>query len=405
MSYKKDFPIFTKNTDLVYLDSAATSQKPKVVLDAIMDFYTGYNANVKRGIYPIAEKATEKVEEVRNHVASFINARSSDEIIFVRNTTEAINLVMNTIGDVVVDFAEDNSVATTIMEHHSNFVPWQFLAMRQAVDFEVIDITADGTLDMGDLKQKIKYAKVLAITYISNMLGVVNDLNKIITTVRRITPKITIIVDAAQAAAHTVIDVQELDCDFLAFSGHKMFAGTGVGVLYGKKELLSEMAPFLFGGEMIGNVTVDETTWADLPHKFEAGTPDIGGIVSLGAAISYIEHIGRDTMHTYEQALLASCLSKLSAIEGVTIYGPKVEEKRGSVISFTLAGVHSHDIAQVLGDRNICIRAGHHCTMPLHKRLGIPASARVSFSVYNDEQDIERFIKGLHEAKKIFRQK
>lgn len=402
-SYKKDFPIFTKNKELVYLDSAATTQKPKVVLDAMMDFYTTYNANVKRGIYPIAEKATEKVEEVRRQVASFINAHSSDEIIFVRNTTEAINLVMNTLGDVVVDFAEENTIVTTIMEHHSNFVPWQFLAMRQSVGFEVIDITPEGTLDMEDLKQKIKLAKVLAITYISNMLGVVNDLNKIIRTARKINPHIIIIVDAAQAAAHTVLDVQKLDCDFLAFSGHKMFAGTGIGVLYGKKELLLNMPPFLFGGEMIGNVTIDETTWADVPHKFESGTPDIAGIVSLGAAISYIEQIGRDTIHIYERALLASCLSQLSALEGVTLYGPKDEEQRGSVISFILAGVHPHDIAQVLGDKTICIRAGHHCTMPLHNRLGIPASARVSFSVYNDEQDIERLIKGLHEVKKIFK--
>lgn len=399
-NYKKDFPIF-KKCDLFYLDSAATSQKPRIVLDKVQEYYKTYNANVRRGLYPIAEKATKKVEDVRHQVAQFINAKDPAEIIFVRNTTEAINLVMNTMDD--GRFETYRSITTTIMEHHSNFVPWQFLAQMRYSPFEVIDITNDGYLDEKEIIKKTKNSEILAITHISNVLGVINPIKEIIKKVRQINPQIIILVDGAQAIPHMKVDVQDLDCDFFAFSGHKMMATTGIGVMYGKKKLLSEMSPFLFGGEMIREVTVGKTTFADVPWKFEAGTPDIAGIISLGAAIEYLENIGMDKIQKHEKELIAYGLSQMEKIEGIKIYGPKNIKERSGLISFTMDGVHPHDIAQILGDMNICIRAGHHCAQPLHTRLGIPATARASFYIYNDTNDINRFIDGIKKVKKVFK--
>lgn len=399
--YKQDFPIFTNQKGLVYLDSAATSQKPQIVLDALNQYYNTYNANVKRGIYPIAEQATAKVEEVRQKVAKFINAKHTEEIIFVRNTTEAINLVMNTWGDMAVDYAGEDAIATTIMEHHSNFVPWQFLAHTKSSDFIVLDITDEGHIEFEE--ERLINAKILAITHVSNVLGTINPLKEIIQKAKAINPQIIIVVDAAQSVPHMKVDIQELGCDFLAFSGHKIMAGTGIGVLYGEKDLLSETPPFLFGGEMIREVSIENTTWADLPHKFEAGTPDIAGIVSLGAAIDYLDNIGMDTIRNHEKELITYALEQMGKNDGLVIYGPRNTEQRGGVIAFNLKGIHPHDIAQLLGDKNICIRAGHHCAMPLHKRLGIPASARISFSVYNTKEDIDFFIKELRIVQELLK--
>lgn len=401
--YKSDFPIFKNNPKLVYLDSAATSQKPQVVLDAMVDYYENYNANVKRGIYPLAERATTKVEEVRKKVAKFINAKQSEEIIFVRNATEAINLVANTYGDLAITHNGKDIVTTSVMEHHANFVPWQFLAFAKQAHFYVMDITQDGSLQINE--ERLKHTKILAITHVSNMLGTINPLKTIIKKAKKLNPKIVIVVDAAQSVPHMQVDVQDLGCDFLAFSGHKAMAATGIGVLYGKKKLLEEMPPFLFGGEMIREVQVEQTTWAAIPYKFEAGTPDIAGIVSLGAAIDYMTGIGMQAIRKHEQQLIAYCLSLFSTIEGLVVYGPKESEKRGGVIAFTLDSIHPHDIAQILGDKQICIRAGHHCTMPLHKRLGLAATARASFSLYNDERDVDALIAGLKEVKKVFGKK
>ena len=401
-NYKKAFPIFEKNKDLVYLDSAATSQKPKVVLDAIQEYYETYNANVRRGLYPIAEKATEKVEEVRKKVAKFINAKDSSEIIFTRNTTEAINLVMNTWGEKNVQ--KGDIVLTTIMEHHSNFVPWQQLAKIKGAKFEVVDFGENFKFQISNFKSNtnIQKTKILAITHVSNVLGTVNPIKEIIKEVRKINPHIKVLVDGAQAVPHLKVDVQDLDADFYAFSGHKMMASTGIGVLYGKKNLLEEMSPFLFGGEMIREVTLEKTTFADIPFKFEAGTPDIAGIISLGAAIEYLNTTGIENVQKHENDLLKYCLSELERIKGLKVYGPKSIDKRAGVISFSIDGIHAHDIAQVLGDMNICIRAGHHCAQPLHDRLGIAATARASFYVYNNEDDINKLIEGLEKVKNIF---
>lgn len=406
---KKDFPIFQKNPGLVYLDSAATSQKPQVVLDAINEYYTSYNANIKRGIYPIAEKATAKVEEVRENVAKFINAKSSEEIIFVRNATEAINLVAYSLVSTSASWRikRGDTIAATIMEHHSNFVPWQQIALQKNADFLVLDVNENGVFDLDarikNYESGIKKAKILAITHVSNVLGIINPIKEIVSELRTMNPELVILVDAAQSVPHTKVDVQDLDCDFLVFSGHKMMAGTGTGVLYGKKEMFSKMQPFLYGGEMIREVTVQNTTFGDLPDKFEAGTPDIAGIVSLGAAIAYIKSIGIENVRKYEEILVSYGLSQMERVPGITIYGSKDPKERGGVIAFNLKGIHPHDIAQILGDMGICIRAGHHCAMPLHTRLGIPASARISFYLYNDEQDIDRFIEGLQKVRKLFK--
>ncbi len=393
--YKKDFPIFQKNPKLVYLDSAATSQKPEVVLKAIIEYYETYNANVRRGLYTIAEKATAKVEEVRKQTARFINAKYPEEIIFVRNATEAINLVAYSFGN---NIKNEDSVITTIMEHHSNFVPWQQLAKINGAKFEVINFD-----DNFQLNFNIKNAKMFAITHVSNVLGIINPIKEITRQVRSTNPHIKILVDAAQSVPHMPVDVQDLDCDFLAFSGHKMMAGTGIGVLYGKKELLKQMQPFLYGGEMIREAAVEKTIFADIPYKFEAGTPDVAGIVSLGAAIEYLETVGIENIRNHELGIMNYAFGKLIQTDGITIYGPHGVRNRRGVISFNLDGIHAHDVAQVLGDMDICIRAGHHCTMPLHKRLGITATARASFYIYNDEEDVDKFIEGIKKVKRLFK--
>ena len=401
-SYKKDFPIFSNNKNLIYLDSAATTQKPKVVLDAIQDYYENYNANVRRALYPIAEEATKKVEEVRKKVAKFINARFPEEIIFVKNSTEGINLVMDTWGKANIN--SEDKIATTIMEHHSNFVPWQYLSNLNENRFEIIDINENGELDKTDLIKKTKDIKFLAITHVSNVLGTVNPIKEIIADVKKRNGKKTkVLIDAAQSVTRMPVDVQNLDCDFLVLSGHKLFAGMGVGIVYGKKELLDQMNPFLLGSDMISEVSLKETTFAHTPQKFEAGTPDVEAIISLGTAIDYIEKIGLETIQKHEAELITYCLSLLSKIEGVTIYGPRDSKKRAGVISFNVKGIHPHDVAQIMGEKNICIRAGHHCTMPLHTRLGLFATARISFSIYNTKEDIDKAINGIKEAKRIFK--
>jgi len=398
-NFKKDFPIFTKNKLLVYLDSAATSQKPKVVIESISDFYENYNANVRRGLYKIADKATQKVEEVRAKVAEFINAKDVSEIIFVRNTTEAINLVAYSMSQ---NIKRGDIVLSTIVEHHSNFVPWQQLAKIKKADFEVLDFDRNFQLNLN-----VKNAKLLAITHVSNVLGIVNPLKEIIGEVKKINPGIKILVDAAQSAPHLKIDVQNIGCDFLAFSGHKMMAGTGIGVLYVKKDVLAKLNPFLFGGEMVKEVSLKKTTFDKVPFRFEAGTPDIAGIISLGTAIDFLEKIGMDFVQKHEKELTKYCLGEMKKIKGIKFLNDQYARiqgmERSGIISFNIDGIHPHDVAQVLGDMDICIRAGHHCAMPLHKRLGLNGSARASFYIYNNEEDVDKFIQGLKKVKKIFK--
>lgn len=399
-NYKKDFPIYKNNKNFVYLDSASTSQKPRVVIDAISEFYQTYNANIHRGLYPIAERATHRVEEVRKKIAKFIHAQFSEEIIFTHGTTEAINLIMYSWGKQYV--AGSDVVLTTVMEHHANFVPWQELCKEKGAKFKVVDITDDGMLNIEQVMHLCKDAKIFALSHVSNMLGTVTDVKKIIKKIRQVNKNIIIIVDAAQSVLHLPIDVQDLDCDFLVFSGHKMFAETGVGVLYGKKSLLENMQPFLFGGDMIREVTIEKTTFATIPNKFEAGTVHIAGIISIGAAITYIEKIGMDAIRRHERDLITYCMKHMEMIEGLKIYGSTDISKRSGIISFTIEGAHAHDIAQILAGMGICVRSGHHCAMPLHKRLGISASSRVSFHIYNDRNDIDILIKGVKKIKETF---
>jgi cysteine desulfurase/selenocysteine lyase len=401
MNYKKDFPIFKNNPNLVYLDSAATSQKPQIVIDAVNEFYTSYNSNIHRGIYPLAEKVSAKVEEVRRKIQSFIAAKESSEIIFTRGTTEALNLVMYCWGQKYIK--KGDSIVTTIMDHHANFVPWQQLAHQKNARFEVVTLTDKGEIGEEDLLKKTKSARILALPYISNVLGSTNDIGIIIKKVRKQNPQIKIVIDAAQSISFLTTNVQKLDCDFMAFSGHKMFAETGIGVLYGKKDLLEDMSPFLYGGDMIREVSFDKTSFADLPAKFEGGTLHISGIISLGAAIDYIRSIGIEKIREHEQQLAFNLITQLSQIEGVKILGPSDKSLRSSIVSFTMEGIHPHDIAQVLADEQICIRAGHHCTMPLHKSLGISASSRISFSIYNTDEDGEKVIGGIKKIKTLFK--
>lgn len=396
---KKDFPIFKHFPELVYLDSTATSLKPKQVIDKLEEYYQEYPANIYRGIYDISEKATEEFEKTRQTIALFINAPLSEEIIFTRNTTESINLIMYALGKKIVH--KNDELAVTIMEHHSNFVPWQELSKEKGAELSIIDIDENGEL-LPITKTITKKTKILAITYISNVLGTINPIKEIIQKARKINPAIIIIVDGAQAVLHMQIDVQKLDCDFFVFSSHKMLGPTGVGVLWGKKKILERMDPFMYGGEMIESVAVNNSTYKKIPHKFEAGTPHIAGVIALRSAITYILQIGWKQIISHEKKLTRYAMRLLEKSFGhsVTILGPK--ENRSGIICFNLLEIHPHDIAQLLNENHIAVRAGHHCAMPLHTRLGINASARISFSIYNSFQDIDRLILGLNKALKMF---
>ena len=403
-SLKSDFPIFKNIPSLVYLDSTATSLKPKSVIDKEIEYYEKYSANVFRGVYKISEKATEEYEETRKIIADFINAEKTDEIIFTRSTTESINLVAYSLGRKIINQGDD--IVTSIMEHHSNFVPWQQLALENGATFKVIDITDDGFLDLDfAMLDKIitKKTKILALTYISNVLGTINPIKKIAKAVKSINPKVIVVVDAAQAVPHMNVKVQDLGCDFLTFSSHKMLGPTGVGVLWGRYELLAEMFPFNYGGEMIQEVYIDKTIFKSPPHKFEAGTPHISGVIALKEAINYLKRIGMDHVRAHEKKILHYAIDSLETEYGkkIKIIGPRTLENRAGIVAFTFAGYHSHDIAQVLDEEGVCIRAGHHCAMPLHNRLGVNASARASFYIYNTNYDVDMIVNGLKKVIKI----
>ncbi|KKP85771.1 MAG: Cysteine desulfurase [Candidatus Roizmanbacteria bacterium GW2011_GWA2_35_8] len=423
---KVDFPIFKNNQDLVYLDSTATSLKPSQVIEKITEYYTDYSANIFRGVYKISERATAEYEITRNTVAEFINANSSDEIIFTRNATESLNLIAYSWGRQNVE--RNDEIVTTVMEHHSNFVPWQVLATETNAIFKVIDVADDGHLNIYNENIKLqitnnksisnnkysnpklegiitKKTKILTITYVSNVLGTINPIKKIIAAAKKINPKLITIIDAAQAIPHVEVDVQELGCDFLVFSSHKMLGPTGVGVLWGKRKLLDEMYPFMYGGEMISEVYLDRTTYKPIPHKFEAGTPAIAEVIALNSAIDYLNHIGLKNISEYEQDLALQCFKTLKSEFGnkIKIFGPGAFQNRTGIISFNFGGYHSHDIASILDEENIAVRAGNHCAMPLHTRLGVDSTVRASFYIYNDEKDIDRLINGLRKAEKILK--
>ena len=403
--FKKDFPIFASQAKLVYLDSTATSLKPQRVINALNDYYTKYTANVFRGVYKLSEEATQKYEQAREKIAKFINAKSDKEVIFVRNTTEAINLVAYTWGRTNVQ--ENDEIVTTVMEHHSNFVPWQQLAGEKGAIFRVIDVNGDGQLKIDVEKIITKRTKLLALTHVSNVLGTINPIKDIVLIAKRINPKIKVLVDGAQAVPHMRVDVQNLNCDFYAFSGHKMLGPTGIGVLWAREEVLEEMTPFNFGGEMISEVHINHTEFKSPPHKFEGGTPHIAGAIGLGAAVDYLESMGMDKVRQHEVELTTYALKQLQSFSRCRVYGPIDATKKGGVVAFNLFTssrkmIHGHDVAQILDQYMICIRSGHHCAMPLHERFSIRASSRASFYVYNSKDDIDKLLEGLEQVVKIF---
>lgn len=387
---REDFPIFTERDDnFVYLDSSATTLKPQTVIDAVADYYSKYSANVHRSIYSIGEKATEEYEGSRSKVAKLINA-NSNSIIFTRGTTESINLVAYTWAR--KNLKSGDEILLTEMEHHSNLIPWQICSQETGAVLKFIPFNEDGTLDLSDPEKWFtNKTKLVAVIHQSNVFGTVNPIKDIIKLAKGV-GAVTLI-DAAQSVPHQKVDIQDLDCDFLAFSGHKMLGPTGVGVLYGKPEILEEMPPFMGGGEMIRTVSLNESTWNDIPWKFEAGTPNIAQAIGLGSAIDYINEIGLDKIHEHEQDILTYALEKMQKIPEVNIYGSA--DERGAVISFNLKNIHPHDLSQLLDNDGIAIRAGHHCAQPIMKKLGVSATGRASFYLYNSKEDVDRLCESL----------
>jgi cysteine desulfurase / selenocysteine lyase len=400
---RADFPILA-NVDergqrLVYLDSAASSQKPQAVIDAIEAYYREANANIHRGVYALSDRATARFEEARHIVADFINAASPRECVFVRNTTEALNLVANAWGRRNVH--DGDLIVVSEMEHHSNIVPWQLLAEQTGARIEAVPVTDEGVLDLDAFERLLAQGpKVVAVAHVSNSAGTINPVAEIARKSKAVGA--TVVIDGAQAAPHLAVDVQALGADFYAFSGHKMLAPMGAGVLYGRLPLLEAMPPFMGGGGMIRKVEIGRSTWADVPARFEAGTPAVGDAIVLGVAIDYLKRVGMDRIRAHERELTAYALERLGEIEGLTILGPLDAERRGGVISFDLAGIHPHDVAAILDGHNVAVRAGHHCCQPLMRKFGLAATTRASVYLYNDAADVDRLVEGLLDAKRIF---
>lgn len=398
---RKDFPILDEvinDRRLVYLDSSATSQKPKCVIDKTVEYYAHMNANVHRGVHTLGTRATDGYEGARETVRKFINAKYFEEIIFTRGTTSALNLVAHSFGDLVVENGDE--ILITEMEHHANLVPWQQLAKRKGAVLKYIPLNEDGTISIESVEASLSdKTKIVSMTHVSNVLGTIND-------IKAITDKVHahgayMVVDGAQSIPHMKVDVQDLGCDFFAFSGHKMCGPTGIGALYGKKALLDKMKPIEFGGDMIDFVGLQDSTWTELPTKFEAGTPLIAEAVGLAEAIKYLEAIGMDNILAYEHELTAYAYEQMSAIEGLEIYGPTAD-KRAGLITFNLEGVHPHDLATALDSHGVAVRAGHHCAQPLMKWLGQSSTARASFYIYNTKEEIDQLVKSLKETKEFF---
>lgn len=399
LKVRPDFPLLVNNPGLHYLDSAATSQKPRVVLDALRDFYETANANPHRGAYALSVRATELYHQSRVRIAQFLGVRDSDCLIFTRGTTEGLNLVSGSWG--MANVSSGDEIVVTAMDHHANFVPWQVLAMRKGAKFRVCELTPNGKIDLDFLNGLLnKRTKVVAFSHVSNALGTINPIPEIARLVREKSDAI-LVCDGAQSAPHFPVSFDSLGVDFYAFSGHKMLGPMGIGGLIGNREMLEEMPPYQTGGDMIEFVHDDRTTWNVLPLKFEAGTPNAANAVGLAAAVEYLDKIGMDRVRSHERALMSAAQERLSAIEGLHIYGPPASERSG-VLSFTLGDVHPHDLATILDGEGVCIRAGHHCAQPLMRRLDVPATARASFYVYNDESDIDALVAGILKAREIF---
>ncbi len=407
---RKDFPIFTRTIrdgkKLVYLDSGATSQKPQVVIDAEVDFYAKHNAAAHRGAHQLAEEATEMFEASRETVASFLGAKT-EEIVFTKSATESLNLLAYAFSNAEPgsQFAigSEHSIVVSEMEHHANLIPWQQLAKRSGAELKWFGVTSDGRLDESNIDSLItSKTKIVAITQQSNVLGTINNLDRIIEKAHNVGA--IVIVDACQSVPHIPVDVTKLGADFLAFSGHKILGPTGVGVLWGRYELLDNLPPFLFGGSMIENVTMTDATWAEAPRKFEAGVPNMAQVVGLAAAIRYLQDIGLEEVHKHEKALTGYLLNELNQIPGIAIVGPTDISLRGGTVSFTLDGIHPHDLGQYLDSAGIAVRTGHHCAWPLTRALGVPATTRASLYLYNDNSDIDALIAAIKDAKKYFGQ-
>jgi len=402
---RKDFPILQRtvrdNKRLVYLDNASTTQKPNQVIDSISDYYRNYNSNIHRAVYALAEEATEAYEKTRDKIATFINVKDRQEIIFVRGTTEAINLVAYAWGRSHIK--EGDIIVTTEYEHHSNIVPWQLLTKEKGARLEYIGMDDDGQLILDDLDKYLATGKVKLVTFslVSNVLGTITDADKIIKKCKA--AGVLTLIDAAQAVPHMKVDIEKLECDFFAFSGHKMLGPTGIGVLWVRKSVLETMNPFHGGGDMIREVHKYETTWNDLPYKFEAGTPNIADVVGFGAAIDYLTKIGMDNVREHEVELTKYAIEKLSEIKGIHIYGTKDISKRGGVISFNFADVHPHDVAQIVDGEGIAVRSGHHCAQVLMERLNVAATSRASFYIYNTKEDIDALVNSLNKVAKVFK--
>ena len=404
-SIRNDFPILKrkvhKDKPLVYFDNAATTQKPIQVIQAISNYYLNYNSNIHRAVHELAEEATAAYEKTRDKVAKFINAKNREEIVFVRGTTEAINLVAYAWGRQNV--GKDDIIVTTEYEHHSNIVPWQLLTKEKGAKLEYIGVDDNGELILDQLDKYLETGRVKLVTFshMSNVLGTITQSEEIITRCKKF--GVRVLVDGAQSVPHLKVDLQKLDCDFFAFSAHKMLGPTGVGVLWARKELLQDMVPFNGGGDMIREVHKYETTWNDLPYKFEAGTPNIADVIGFATAIDYLERIGMDKVREHEMELTKYALDKLSQIKGIKLYGPKDVTKRGGVISFNFGDIHPHDLATIIDEDGIAIRSGHHCAQVLMERLDVSATSRVSFYIYNTKEEIDAFIKSLYRAKELFR--
>ncbi len=405
---REDFPILKRTVSggkpLVYLDNAATTQKPLVVINAIHDYYMNYNSNIHRAVHQLAEEATLEFEKTREKVAEFINARSTEEIVFTRNATEAINLIAYSWGRTNVK--KEDSIVITELEHHSNIVPWQILTSEKGAKLEYVGIDDNGYLKLqqymdyldGGNKKKVK---LVSVSHMSNVLGTIVPINDMIKMSHE--KGIPIVVDGAQSVPHMPVDVQKMDCDFMAFSAHKMLGPTGVGILYVKKEILENMPPFIGGGDMIKEVHKYDTRYNDLPYKFEGGTPNIADVIGFAAAIDYLNKIGMDRVRDHEVELTGYALDKITRVKGVTLYGPRNTKDRGGVISFNIGDIHPHDLATIMNDHGVAIRSGHHCAQVLMERLDVSATSRASFYIYNTKEEIDIFVNALEEARRVFR--
>ena len=397
---RADFPTLAQKVNgkpLIYLDNAATAQKPVKVIETLDTYYREYNSNIHRGVHTLSQKATTAYEAARDKVKNFINAESNKEIIFVRGATEAINLVTQSFGRSTL--TADDEILITEMEHHSNIVPWQILCEQTGAKLKYIPINDEGELILDELDKLLsENTRIVSVVHISNALGTINPIETIIKKAHAVGAKI--LIDGAQAVPHTRVDVTKLDCDFYVFSGHKLFGPTGIGVLYGKQALLEAMPPYQGGGDMIRTVSMEKSTYNNLPHKFEAGTPHIAGVIGLGAAIDYVNDIGLDNIANYENELLDYATRQANSVEGITLVG--TAKQKTSILSFTLKGIHPHDVGTILDGEGIAIRAGHHCTMPIMERFSIPATARASFSFYNTCEEVDALFHAIDKCKKVF---